>query len=200
MTDALTENAPMPGEEPGGMHLELPVLAPLFTLDRWVMRLEVTVLGLLLAGMIGLGLGQVVMREFLGTGLPWADGLVRNLVLATGMIGAMSATHARRHLAMDALVRILPAKARQACEVAVQLLSAGTCFWLVVLVVPYLREEMANGGEPVALGLTQPQFQVIFPIAFLGMGLRFGLHALNDGLLLAFPRAAAALRREQGAE
>ncbi|MEB3300160.1 MAG: TRAP transporter small permease [Candidatus Sericytochromatia bacterium] len=190
-----TDGPGSPAEEP---RLELPLLEPFFRLDRALLGVEVLVLGLLLAGMILLGLSQVILREFFQSGLAWADGLIRHLVLLSGLFGAMTATHARRHLAMDALVRILPGKARRLAEVVVQLLAAGTCFWLLALVIPYLREELAHGGEVVAFGITQPQVQLAFPVAFAIMGFRFALMGLNDGLLLCFPRAEAALRRGSG--
>ncbi|MBM3258760.1 MAG: TRAP transporter small permease subunit [Candidatus Sericytochromatia bacterium] len=186
------------GADAGATRLELPLLAPLFRLDRWLVAAEVGLLGLLLAGMIFLGLGQVVLREFFQSGWSWADGLLRHFVLLTGLFGAMTATHARRHLAMDALVRVLPDSLRRGAEVIAEALSGFTCFWLLVIVVPYLRDELAHGGEEVAFGITQAQFQIAFPVALAVMGFRFTLLALNDGLLLCFPRAEAALLREKG--
>lgn len=193
---ALPSGTPEGAPERG--HLELPLLAPLFRLDRLLVAVEVGVLGLLLAGMIFLGLGQVVLREFFQSGWTWADALLRHLVLLAGLFGAMTATHARRHLAMDALVRVLPETARRWSEVLVEALSGATCIWLMVIVVPYLRDELAHGGEEVAFGITQAQFQLAFPVALAVMAFRFCLLALNDGLLLCFPRAEAALLREKG--
>lgn len=154
---------------------------PLHALDRWLGQVELLVLILLLAAMMILGTAQVVMREVFNTGLPWADPLLRNMVLWAGMVGAMVATQSGRHLNMDALARMMPVGVRRWVDILVNLAASVTCGYLVQVSIPYLQEEIAAESEAIVGGLLPWHVQLIFPIAFAVMAFRFGLFAL-DGL------------------
>ncbi|MBM3266285.1 MAG: TRAP transporter small permease [Candidatus Sericytochromatia bacterium] len=185
--------APIPSHQPTpsgelqafeqhGIPAEAPLLAPLHAVDKAIGFAERAVLILLVFAMILLGSYQVIMRELFDKGLPWADPLLRHLVLVTGMVGAMVATEAGRHLNMDALARVMPEGARRWVDVIVNLVSGATCVYLTVLAVQFVRDEMTAQGHEIAFGLQAWQVQIIFPISFGVMAFRFLLFFV-DGLL-----------------
>jgi TRAP-type C4-dicarboxylate transport system permease small subunit len=189
----LSETAPIPPYTPSpsgelqafeqhGVPTAAPLLLPFHALDKGIGWVERVLLIVLVFAMILLGSYQVVMRELFNMGLPWADPLLRHLVLLVGMLGAMVATEAGRHLNMDALARVLPQGVRRWVDVLVNLASGATCTYLTVLGWQFVREEMSAQPHEIAFGLVGWHMQVVFPIAFAVMAYRFFLFAV-DGLL-----------------
>ncbi|RMH22762.1 MAG: TRAP transporter small permease subunit, partial [Gammaproteobacteria bacterium] len=64
-------------------------------------HLEDALIALLLLGMLGLAITQIIMRELLHSGLPWIDPLLRIAVLWLGLLGALLATRLDRHIEIN---------------------------------------------------------------------------------------------------
>jgi TRAP-type C4-dicarboxylate transport system permease small subunit len=79
-------------------------------LDHWLASLERTLVVLLLSGLLGLGLLQVIERNVLASGIFWADELLQHIVLWLGFLGASLATREHRHLSIDVLSHFLPTR------------------------------------------------------------------------------------------
>ena len=76
--------------------------------EAWGRRLENALLAILFFVLLALAASQIVLRNFFSAGLPWADGLVRILVLWLALIGAIAASRDHKHIAIDVVVRSLP--------------------------------------------------------------------------------------------
>lgn len=74
---------------------------------RGLHRAEDFLLASLLGALLVLALVQIGMRVFFGAGLEWAEPVGRIGVLWLALLGAMGATRTRRHIAIDALPRLL---------------------------------------------------------------------------------------------
>ena len=71
---------------------------------------------------------QIVLRYGFDSGIAWADPLLRVLVLWLGLLGALAATRDRRHITIDVLSRMLPARAKAAADAATsRVLGARRC-------------------------------------------------------------------------
>jgi len=85
----------------------------------------------LLAGLLGvllvLSVVQIALRIFFDTGLEWAEPVSRMGVLWLALFGALGAARAHRHIAIDALPRLLPPAIRRAAWVVTQLATATVC-------------------------------------------------------------------------
>ena len=77
------------------------VLDILRRIEDWLLAILVLIL-VVLAG------GQIVLRDFFHTGISWADPLMRQLVLWTGMLGALQATPALRPAAEPLVSVVVP--------------------------------------------------------------------------------------------
>lgn len=146
-------------------------------LDDWLAALEGWSLIALVSLMVGLAFSQVVLRNLLRLGLPWADIVLRHMVLWAGFLGASLATRQGRHIAIDVVSRFLPSGARQwlaaalhavACLIAVLLANASWAF----VASERLGQGMLLRGVPTWWG------QLIIPIGFGLMAFRFGLRAI----------------------
>lgn len=98
---------------------------------------------------------QIVLRIGFDSGLPWAEGVLRTLVLWVAMFGAVVATRESRHVAIDALGQRLPPAPRRAVRIVVGLLAALTCAGLAYYAYGLLRMEWsvpASAAKPIAPG------------------------------------------------
>lgn len=134
-------------------------------LMRIVDRGEELVLCLLLTTMIILACLQIILRTFFGSGLLWADPLLRYLVLWCGLLGAVAATGQGKHIALDLTGKRLSPGLRSWLDLATftfsTLASCGLTWagWL------FLQSEIEFGGDgPLAIPLWF--WNGIFPLAF----------------------------------
>jgi len=105
--------------------------------------------------------------------LEWIDVFLRQLVLIVSFFGAMLATHRCKHINIDAVGAILPAKLRRPVAIATNVLAVLICIVLAVA-----------GLDLVELSLQYPKdlvpwarewvFQLVFPLGFGLLALHFG--------------------------
>ena len=126
---------------------------------------ETFLLVALLGALVLLASTQIVLRNFFSTGLTWADGLVRLMVLWLALVGAVAAARQGRHITMAALTRWLPERwqrvARGIAE-AFALLVSGAFAWYSWMFVrdSYRYEDVLLDGLPAWAA------QLPIPIAF----------------------------------
>ncbi len=147
---------------------------------RWLARLhraeDALLAGLLLALLL-LSVAQIALRLFFDTGLDWAEPASRAGVLWLALLGALGATRARKHIAIDALPRVLPPRAQRAAWVLSHLAAAAvaaTLAWLGAGMVGLERE----APVPFVAGVPSWVPMLAFPAGFGLMALRFLLVAL----------------------
>jgi TRAP-type C4-dicarboxylate transport system permease small subunit len=134
-------------------------------------RCEEYFLGLLLLAMIGLTCLQIILRSVFGSGLLWADPLVRYLVLWSGLLGTALATARGKHIAIDLAAYLFPIKMQTGiqtlCHLFSSLVAAGLCWasWL------FIHSEI-EFGNPGLLGIPSWCWNLIFPLAFVLITLR----------------------------
>ena len=141
-------------------------------------RVEDAVLVLLLSAMVVLAGGQILLRNVFDAGLVWADPLLRVLVLWVGLVGAMAAARADKHITVDILSRLLPANARRltraltdACTVAM----CGVLTWHAARLVAFEYEGQALAFAQVPAWVCE----LMLPIGFAVMGLRYLIHLVR---------------------
>ena len=127
--------------------------------------LENAFLSMLLFGMILLGVLQIFLRWAGEGSLAWGDEAIRLMVLWIAMIAGIAAAHEDRHISIDVLSRVLPAKGKVVAAVVVDLFSMCVCLalcWYSILMVQFAFED----GEILLGGLPAWWFQSILPIGF----------------------------------
>jgi C4-dicarboxylate transporter DctQ subunit len=152
-------------------------MAILHRLDDVLVVVERSAVVLLLTGLVGLGLLQIVLRNLLASGLFWADGLLRHMVLWLGFLGASLATRERRHLSIDVLMRVLPVRGQPWFTLLTELVAALICALLTRDALTLVQYEY-TAGTVLAFGVATWLAQSIIPLGFLTMTLRFALRAL----------------------
>ena len=143
-------------------------------------RLEEAVLLLLIAAMIVLACVQIVLRDVWGGGLSWADPLLRVMVLWAGLLGAVVATKMDKHISLDLASHLLPKGIFRWLRVVRHIFAAGVCLVLAWVAADFVRQEAAQGNGQEMAGLASWQLNLIFPIAFGGIALRFLLGSVRN--------------------
>lgn len=141
-------------------------------------RLEQGLLVGLVCLLFGFSLAQVVLRNFLGTGLVWSDDLLRHGVLWLSFLGATRATAEGRHINIDLLPRVFPAWGRFLAGLASSLFSFLVTLTLAWASCNFVLRERQGGGIAFA-GIPYWWVELIFPVCFALMGLRFGAAFIN---------------------
>ena len=144
----------------------------------FIEKMEDFSLVLSLLVVVSLALLQIFLRNVFGFGFMWAESVLKILVLWIALLGAMVATRENQHIKIDLLERFLPPLALLLCRKMSSIFSAIICglaaYWSADLVYyEFLDSTVAFGVVPVWL------CQMIMPIAFCVMGLRFLSHGWN---------------------
>ena len=151
------------------------------TILRWVYRAEDAVLILLLLAMIVLTGVDIIARSVFGGGITWVPPLLRVMVLWLGLLGALLATRTREHIAIDIINRMAGDTVKRICAVITSLFST-----LVCAVIAWHSKEFVAGSmeyDDIAFARVPAwPLQVIIPLSFGLMALRFAIQAVNSAL------------------
>ncbi|MGD9168421.1 MAG: TRAP transporter small permease subunit, partial [Syntrophobacterales bacterium] len=77
-------------------------------ISHFLGNFEQWVLVFLLGFLTAFAVAQIILRNFLSSGLVWGDDLLRHGVLWISLLGATRATLESKHIRIDLLSRILP--------------------------------------------------------------------------------------------
>jgi TRAP-type C4-dicarboxylate transport system permease small subunit len=149
------------------------------SLDRLLAKTETIVLVIFLGSMVLLAFLQVVLRNVFGTGMVWADTLVRHLLLWAGFVGGAIAAFEGRHISIDALTKYLPQRWKHIAGVTTNLFGAFVCYYLADAGLTFVRSELEAGGE-FLFGLPGYVGMVIIPVGYVLIGVHFLLKAAED--------------------
>jgi C4-dicarboxylate transporter DctQ subunit len=147
--------------------------------DEAIGRVEQTLLVTFLGFIILLAFLQIILRNFLSTGLDWGDSLVRNLVLWIGFIGATLATKEGKHINIDVVSRGLPSLGKKGIALIIHLFSFCICCGLTYAALKFIKNEVQMGNRTF---LDIPAWipEMILPMTFSLMTFRFGLRILES--------------------
>jgi C4-dicarboxylate transporter DctQ subunit len=146
---------------------------------RGLHRAEDVLLALLVSALLLLSLVQIGLRMFLHTGLDWAEPISRVGVLWLALLGALGAARAHRHIAIDALPKILPPIWRRVCWGISQMATASICgamAWYSFGMVQMERE----APSVFVQGVPSWWPMLILPFGFGLMSLRFAVAAFGQ--------------------
>jgi TRAP-type C4-dicarboxylate transport system permease small subunit len=155
-------------------------------IDRAFAWLVQVLLVLILISMVGITFLQVILRNFFGSGISWAEVGGRNAVLWIAFLGAMLATRARQHLNIDAMTRLLPRRPRNALRVFLDAFAAAICFLLAKAALVFVLDEKAMASE-LFLGIKSWMIESIIPFGFVMMGVEYCIGVVLDILRIFNP-------------
>jgi TRAP-type C4-dicarboxylate transport system permease small subunit len=149
-----------------------------------IMALKIAA-GAMLIASVGINFANIIGRYFLSVSLSWAEEAMLFLMigcvfLAAGPVGFMG-----RHIRMDVVVSLLPARARAAFEIFSDLVTIATCIALAIFAWPVMTmlTELDQRSDAANIPLVIPQAAV--PIGLVLMALliavRLCVHGVRHG-------------------
>ncbi|GAB3736901.1 hypothetical protein GCM10028794_18060 [Silanimonas algicola] len=143
---------------------------------RVLHRGEDAVLAAALAGLLLLAVAQIVLRVGFDEGLAWGEAIGRAGVLWLAMLGALGAAREQRHIAVDAIPRLLPDPAWRAVHVLTQFAAAALCSWAAWVGWGLMASER-EFPLPFVAGIESWVPMLVLPFGFGLLALRFTLSA-----------------------
>ena len=141
-------------------------------LSGWVRGIEIGLLAVIFIAVVGVGLAQIILRNFADSSLVWADAAMRAGVLWIAMLAAVLAAGQGRHIKIDVLLHRLPEKARPWVQRAMYLLTALICITLAAASINLVQLEIAM-NDVAFLDVPRWLVLLIIPVGFALMGWRF---------------------------
>lgn len=148
-------------------------------LNNGIEQIEEYLLILIVLVMVLLSFTQVVLRNILDEGILWGDTFLRHLVLWVGFIGASLATKEKKHINIDVLTRFMSRTKIRIADIIVNLFASFVSIYLANAGWNFVLEEK-DFGTTLFADIPVWYFQIIIPIGFLLMGMRFLLLALES--------------------
>jgi TRAP-type C4-dicarboxylate transport system permease small subunit len=139
-------------------------------------RAEDALLALALGGLLLLAVVQIVLRVGFDEGLAWGEAISRAGVLWLAMLGALGAARQQRHIAIDAIPRLLPDSTWRVVHVLTQFAAAALCGWAAWLGWGLMRSER-EFPLPFVAGIESWVPMLVLPFGFGLLGIRFVLSA-----------------------
>jgi C4-dicarboxylate transporter, DctQ subunit len=147
-------------------------------IQHYLHRAETYLLATLLSALLLMSVAQIVLRVFFDTGFLWAEPVSRQGVLWLALLGALGATRDKKHIAIDAIPRLLPAKLHQGVWTITQLAAAGICAALTWYGWGMVKLELEAPGTFVA-NIPSWWPMCAFVAGFALISLRFALAAFS---------------------
>ncbi len=159
-------------------------------IDGGLAKAEGALLVVVMVVMVGLSVTQLVLRKFFDFGFEWADITVRQMVLWLGFMGGALATYQKRHIAIDALSKLLSPKKAALMHAFTSLVAVVLSGILVKVSWNYLLEEyedfwavLFKGAEGELGSIDSWPFEVIMPFALLAIMFHFLVGIRNQILV-----------------
>jgi len=146
-------------------------------IENYIVKAEKALVVALILAMVGLSFMQVLLRIFLHSGIVWLDPLLRHMVLWAGLTGAALAGRYSRHFALEAFVKLAPAKLHRPLEIFSDVFMVTASCLLFHASYKFIRDEFASGSTAFyinRLAVPAGWAEMIIPAAFA----LIALHAL----------------------
>lgn len=155
------------------------LIEPLRLLDRLFARaVNFSVIVSLLV-MATLTLTQVILRDFLNSGIVGAEIVARHLVLWIAFLGGMMATRRRQHVSIDIITRLFSHRARNVLCLVLDGIAGVVAWWLAQAAYTFMLAEremaaMLIGNIPVWWA------EAIIPFGFAMIAFEYAIGVVLD--------------------
>ena len=143
-------------------------------LEKWLFVL-------LLGSLVTFALLQIILRNVFSSGFLWGDDLLRHGVLWISILGASRATLEKKHIRIDLLPRVMPARMSFISDFMCCFISFLVCLVLLWASWNFVQGERLAGDIAFA-SIPYWCLELIFPFGFAIMALRF-LFSFASGLV-----------------
>jgi TRAP-type C4-dicarboxylate transport system permease small subunit len=126
--------------------------------------------------MVVLAGAQILLRNIAGTGIDWADPLLRAMVLWAAMLGALAAARDDKHIGLDLVTHFVHGRTKRVFRVIALLFAASIAAAMAWYGANLVTLDLASGTLAFA---RVPSWcvEAILPVGFGLLALRLAVHA-----------------------
>jgi len=152
---------------------------PVFSaLTRALHKVENFLLVSVLMIMLLLAVADIALRTITGGSVIWIQPALQVLVLWLGLLGALYASRSQEHIAIDVISRLVGPLGRRICGFVGTAFAAAVCGVVAWFSIDFIQtsieyEDIAFSDVPAW------PLQIIIPVTFGLMGIRFVVHAMG---------------------
>ena len=138
--------------------------------------------GAMLITSVGINFANIIGRYFLSVSLSWAEEAMLFLMIGCVFLGIGPVGWMGRHIRMDAVVSLLPPRARAAFELFSDLVTIATCIALAIFAWPVMTmlAELDQRSDSANIPMVIPQAAV--PLGLLLMALLIAVRLYVHGV------------------
>lgn len=148
------------------------------SIEKIIVRINITLTALSLAAMVIIGLAQVILRNLFDSGLSWGDVVFRMLALWVGFSGGVVAASRGRHIAIGAFIKFVPERFRRIAHIAASIFTSAVCFFLAYSSTRFVLSERSAGGTLIG-SIPLWISELIIPAAFCCLTYQFLIHTFE---------------------
>lgn len=142
---------------------------------RWIERIETGLIAVLVLAMVLLAGAQILLRNLFGSGLAWADPLLRAMVLWAAMLGALAAARDDKHIGLDLVAHFVHGRAKRVLRVITLLFAAAVCAAMAWYGIGLVQLDYGSGAA--IAGIANWIVEAIVPVGFALLALRLAIRA-----------------------
>ena len=147
-------------------------------INGFVAQTETYILVFVVLVMVVFSFAQVVLRNVFDQGILWGDIFLRHLVLWVGFIGASIASREEKHINIDVFSRLMRGRYKPIAQGIVYMFATFVTYLLMRAAWAFVMDEKEY--ETILFGdVASWYFQIIIPIGFGLMAIRFALHSIE---------------------
>jgi TRAP-type C4-dicarboxylate transport system permease small subunit len=180
---------PSCGHDPAGKTPEVcpacgESLRPAGGLGRIIALTEDIAISLMLCTMVLLVLLQIVLRNFLATGITGGAEIVRHMVLWVAFLGAGLAAREGKHIRIDVAYRILPQGLKRLAEVVTGIFTTTVCTILLYASCQFVAVDYSSGTVIAFHDMPVWILELVIPLGYLAVTLRYARQCMRSFLSL----------------
>ena len=149
------------------------------SLNDFLGKFEGFMVSFLLTVMIFLAFLQVVMRNIFNAGIPWADSIVRLMVLWVGFFGGCLATKLEQNLTIEVMTKYMPERGKHLVGILVKGFAVVVCAYLFKASLTYIHNESQSGSQFLHL-FPDWWTVIIIPIGFVLIPFHLAFSIVKD--------------------
>ncbi len=137
--------------------------------------------GTMLIASVAINFANIIGRYVFSVSISWAEEAMLFLMIGCVFLGAPPVGWLGRHIRMDALVSILPARVRKVFELASDLITIATCVMLAIFAWPMIAMfvELDQRSETANIPLVIPE--AVLPLGLMLMALLIAVRLIVLG-------------------
>ena len=146
---------------------------------HWLLKITRAAAGIFLMSSVAINFANIIGRYFFGVSIPWAEEIMLFLMVGCVFTGCCAVAWEGRHLRMDVVISVLPAKVRDLLMMVSELALIAAAFAVTVFAWPVIVQLAAFDERSQAANFPLVIPQAMVPVGYALMALLVAVRLLS---------------------